>query len=1077
MNCVARFTQEDLKRRKSPNISIGSTDAEKQMLSTDLDIHSLRSPELTINEFEEVKDTSPVRGSKTNLAEKKLPFLDNKVEPTTAYFFFTRNKSRCSSPNSPMKRSKKSTNLVKYRNFMDEPTLKRPLSRCMLLGKYKMKVSKQMDTEKSTPLGVASESIPKESNEVQVTIIDNKSLEDPVTTSDYDNITERLMVSIFQNPKNTPAEEVKVYIKQVIKDLYDVKFQEVHPVKALFRSLLEYWLKNTNREPVKTAMKYSRSIDRQSNKYFTKDENLSSVYISTVTRATQFHGLSELLVQYKKKPISSPRPVPKVTKVEKRPPKCPSPRRDTESFEKERKIQELERLLKSTVYMCETTRSKEKDIKITKTLIDNLGKLSQRSELNNSEAKNDTSNSSTEKIQDTINHLISETSIPPDVAKEFLSAYLDVLLNDDAKSLTNTSSKSSVRSAASKDLSCEVQTEAVVKRVSKSVTTLKTADGKRAKSSEPIKPVDPGQLYLKDILDKITTIFSRVKKIDEKNWSNEKSNDDSKAGDFKLEEQKDELGRPVKEYPGKNLIYENFDENSVVIDLSKYDLENISMFSDPALKGMMSISIKLKEKPQNIGESKRTHLSLKFADSNHIGSKVTKDNNWLHYMRPADTKSNEIFLKKEGKSSSPFIEFPQEFDLKPYLSSSDATSKAYKVTHESEHSLDLSFKSSNSFRRDSDTRQSYENDDTQSCYIMSFKKELATKFQSKKKVRLKECNGILLSARDVSPHRRPELTVFEKPAPRVIDEKFILLLLENLSLLSKNIPSLHKDINNLYMRLRKKHDKVVKTCGNIQGLSLLGKIYNEESCGTSSRDAATQWDIITCFENDKEINIAEIAINTSRTKLYKGNLIDANISAIDLKLILDSEAQTMPNSVEHIETLKCEPQSLGEPSLVTNMAQTDSVHTTVLTETGTTDHSTSKPNWCCKRGTKECSISTVIKCVLDSENQNFRISPQPKDRDMIKKKKQSPKVRQDLIKEISLLSPSFKVSTQSQTDRKLIRFVREKALEKDFKVYQLYLCNKYELASSLSNSNVELKPSDEMKTLYRCSSDPSYCSG
>ncbi|XP_047035180.1 uncharacterized protein LOC124641212 [Helicoverpa zea] len=1076
MNCVARFTQEDLKRRKSPDISLGSTDAEKQIHSTDLDINSVRTFETVLEDEHQIsQETSPVRYSGWNLGEGKRPlFLDTKVGPTTAYFFFTRNKSRCMSPNSPMKRSKKSTNLVKYRNFIEEPTLKRPLSKCMLLGKYKMKVSKKSDPEKSADRGITCDAVEKESNEVQVTIIDSKSLQDSMTTSDFDNITDKLMISIFQNAKNTRATEAKFYIRQVIKDLYDAKFHEVHPVKALFRSLLEYWLKNTNVEPVKHAMKRSRSIARQSNRFFTRDKNLSSVYISNVTKQTQFHGLSEMLVQYKKKP--------KMSQDEKKapPPKCPSPRRDTESYEKERRIQELERLLKNTVYMCETTRSKERDIKITKTLMGNLGKLSRKSELDESaEFKIDNSNSSTEKIQDTLNHLISETAIPADVAKELLGAYLDVLLKDDARSLTSTSSQSSEHSGgpkASQELSCEVQTEAIVKRVSKSVSTLKPADPKKEKSTEVMKPVDPGQLYLKEILDKITTIFSRVRKLDEKCRNNEKSSGDIKPSNFKKEESKDELGRSVKEYPGKNLIYENFDENSVVIGLSKYDLEHISMFSDPAIQGIMSITIKLKEKP-TIAESKLAHLSLQFAESQNLKKQVKREcpmkENWLEYMQPANTNSNEIFRKKVKVAENAFIDFPQELDLKPYTSSSDATSKAYKVVHESEHSIDLSFKSSASIVKDTNAKQSFENEGTQSCYIMSFKKDsLATKFQSKKKVRLKDCNGICLDTNVLPPTKQAELSVFENPTPRVIDEKFILLLLENLTLLSKNIPSLHKEINNLFLKLRKKHEKILKSCSNMQGLSLLGKIYNEESVARVSRDAMTQWDV--CGTPGVSSNVThETAVNTATSNVKEKlqlNVRDANISAIDLKLMMNSQVQTMSNSEELILKFQRE-RPLGDTSL--SIARSDSAYSIKAEMERAAKRTTSNSKLQFK---KICVLSPTLASMIDVDAHNILIHPQILKEHAIKKKKHSSRLKQDLIKEIALLSPSFKVSTQSQTDRKLLRFVTEQAIEKDYKMYQLYQSYNVTMASSLTDSNVEINPSDEMKTLYRCSSDPS-CSG
>lgn len=1084
MNCVARFKEEDLKRRKSPDVSQGSTEAEKQIHSTDLDIISIRTIETVIeDQVMDNRECSPVRYPR----DVKIPIYLEKIEPTVAYFFHAKD-TLSGIKNSPMKKSKKSTNLVKFRNKWAEPTLKKPLSKCMLLGgdTYKMKVSKQADTEKPVDCSVACDSVPQESNEVQVTIIDDKSLQDSKTTSDFDNITEKLLVSIFENHRNIPAKKAEYYIKEVVKDLYDSKFQDVHPVKALFRSLLEYWLKNTNVNQVKSVMRQTQSIDTQSNRFFTKDKNLSSVHISNVSRPTQFHGMSDMEDRYGFPKTS--------TIVLKDPPMCQSPTKMSASFEKDKKIQDLERLLKNTVYLCETIRndpSKQKDIRTTKTLIENIGKPSKKANMNSpADLSNENSNSSTEKIKDTINHLISETSIPPDVAKEFLGAYLNVLLKDEES--TSSSSISSNRSTTSKysqeESLCNVQTEAVVKRVSKSVTTFNSSGcPEKVKYTEAslteAKSVDAGQMYLKDILDKITTIFSKVKELDEKNRNIDNTTEINNSGVFKENEQKDELGRPVKEYPGKNLIYENCDENTVVIDLTKFDLEHISMFSDPTIQGIMSITIKLKEKPPTIGETDRTHLSLQFAESQKLQKQSKKeyavDDNWIKYVH-SEKKSNEIFQKKSVtpknlKKSS--LCCPKQFDLKPYSSSSDATSKHCKVIHESEHSLDLSFKSSNYFRNESNMAQSFENQGTQSCYMMSFKKELlSSKLLSRKKTNLKECSGILLTRRITSPRRstskHTELSIFEKPASRVIDEKFILLLLENLSLLSKNLPSLHRDINNLFLKLRKKHEKILKSCSNIQGLSLLGKIYNEESSGPSKKDAKTQWDVVPYNEPNKEVSTLEKAVNTcSSDKIREKNeLRDANISAIDLTLLMNSEVQTL--SEELLLKPHRKAPSLTDTPLMTNMAATGSLDSLRLSEMGvkTADNCTSNPNWFQKISTKECSMTTLIKYMLENKKQMARLQTAPREHG--DKKKKQVKL-QDFVKEMSLLSPAFKVSTQSQTDRKLIRFAREN----DFNVYPLYVSNNFVTrASSMTDSKVEIKSSDEMKTLYRCTSD-SYCSG
>lgn len=282
------------------------------------------------------------------------------------------------------------------------------------------------------------------------------------------------------------------------------------------------------------------------------------------------------------------------------------------------------------------------------------------------------------------------------------------------------------------------------------------------------------------------------------------------------------------------------------------------------------------------------------------------------------------------------------------------------------------------------------------------------------------------------------------------------------------------------MKLRKKHEKILKNCGNIYGLSLLGKIYNEDSdSGACRKEISTQWDVVTCFPVSEEVPITKKAKNTfSCTNL---NLKDANISAIDLKLVMNSEVQTKSQCDELMICYdRVPPPSLGDASVTGNVVKVHSIHKIKLTEVDkkTNEHATAAPNWIHKI-TKECSMTTLIKRVLDPEAKIPSSTKATSREYIMKKKKNSSKLRQDLIKEIALLSPSFKVSTQSQTDRRLMRFVREKWLEKDFKVYQLFHSKKYNVtrASSATDSNIEVNPSDELKTLYRCSSDPSYCSG
>ncbi|KOB71412.1 Oxysterol-binding protein, partial [Operophtera brumata] len=984
------------------------------------------------------------------------------------------------SSQSLMKKSKKCTNLVKYKNVFDEPALKLPASRCMLLGKNNLKACKH--SVKKQNKGIACESIPKESDEAQTKIDqENKSSQIANTPTDYDRITDKLMVSIFrQQTGGDNIYEIRRYIDSIVRDLYDTKVeQDVNPVKTLFRCLLEYWLKNTSFSRFKEAMMSAKSIERQSNKYFTRDENLSSVFGHMISKETQVHGVSDVV-----KNKVNIRHFGKSDKNNSA--QCQSPKRDTASFEKEKRIQELEKLLKNTVYVCETqfnNKCRDKDIKITKKLIDNLGRPSKKSDIENSEKPIiDKSGSSTElpQMQETINHLISDTAIPPDFAKEFLGAYLDVLLHDGSKSTTT--SQSSVWSEIRESSVCQVQAESVAKKVSRSVTNVGVPVKSPIDNDKPLdrgKQIDPAHVYLKDLLGKITSIFSKVNKNEHGIWEKNKP----KPVVDKVENAtKDELGRPVK-ICSKNFIYENIDEKSLVVDLSKYDLEHISMYNDPAIKNVICITIKLKEKIPDSGESQRTQLNMKFADEvKPIVTPVNDSDNWMSLVD--DGASRDIFKKSSRNFILPCIDFDASvklIDLKPYLSTSDATSKLQRFLHESDNSLNASLKSSDSMKDITEDR--IENEDLRSCYLMSIKKgTLATKFQSKKKIKVEESHGIVLSSKEESPcssstKRSPkELTIFEKPTPRVIDEKFILLLLENLMLLSKNVPTLYKDINSLFMKLRKKHEKVVKNCSNIQGLSLLGKIYNDESYVNGSNDKTTQIDLDKDIEVNKKFkdkkscdtntmnNVTDKEVATCSLAKELNNLdLLSKINKDDIKM---TKVENIDNDFEQPKASSCNKQRM-------TVTQTESVDIDSL------DHSTSIPN-CFSNMTKDRAIKTTVKYVFDNESsQNLSAAmPIKTERESLRKKKHSPKMRQDLINEISRLSPSFKVSTQSQTHKQNIRCGIKK-FEKDFNVYQLYCSHKYGLkgSSSMTVANLDEQNSDDMYTLYRCSSGPANVSG
>ncbi|XP_045505593.1 oxysterol-binding protein-related protein 3-like isoform X1 [Colias croceus] len=328
------------------------------------------------------------------------------------------------------------------------------------------------------------------------------------------------------------------------------------------------------------------------------------------------------------------------------------------------------------------------------------------------------------------------------------------------------------------------------------------------------------------------------------------------------------------------------------------------------------------------------------------------------------------------------------------------------------------------------------------------------------------------------------MAIFERQ-PRAIDEKFILLLLENLSLLSKNLPTMHKDINAFYLKLRKKHEKTVLNSGKIQGLSLLGKIYNESSNSKNVEDIETQCDETHC----KVIkDVKETTTNTSN--IVKQIISDKATSASRI-IFKNVELQTenVPESTNEANVKK----EIVKKDKIESIFYTSSAQTTSYASQSSdediirSDKAVSNQNWYRQICTRDCAMNTIVKFMLakSDSSQNFRILKPDNyegSQNMASKKvkhdrMKSTKVRNDLIKEISLLSPSFKVSKQSQTE-KIYKRIRTKN-GPDFKVYQLFVSQKFKPSKCASICDIDRgrKKSEDLNTIYRCSSDPSYSSG
>ncbi|CAH2097362.1 unnamed protein product [Euphydryas editha] len=1075
---------------KSPVTSILTTDAEKQMHSTDLELNN--TSDLQSSLLCEFSINSPVFKNYTDIKSSKtdkkinLEYNDDnnddqcvcssdKVQPTPTLFIFSRKKREFLEDTNPViRKSNKSTNLVKYRNMYPEPKLKTPLSKCMLLDKY---ISKNFKTKTHK---IFNKVIKKHVNIQVETDKENKALQNSFICSDSNDIVEKLLISIFGNVScdELDHDDIKIYLTQIVKDLYTMKLDETEvkntPIRKLFQSLLEYWISNNTDNNIKELIKQSKSIDIQSNKLFARDRTTSNIPIESVTKATQFHGVSDFIEETVQKV--------KVDKQNKNNKLTPNM---SDSFVKDRRIQELEKLLKNTVYICGTvpvSKSREKDIKITKKLIDNLDNLSQqnidKNAISNDMFNNSDSSNELPKIQDTINSLISDISISANVAKDFLGAYLDLLREND----NNAESNSSTDVSLDVELKCDVQTESVQKKVSKSISTKEFGDTKQVKS----QLTDPGQIFLKNVLEKVTTIFNK------KNGNNINNTDSTNAinnwkGISFCQRIKDELGN-----------FERDSKKSLVVDVSKYNLEHISMTNDLTFKGKASITMKLKEKSKNSGESQPVNLTFNFAEKDP-DLKVNRDNS-------SDISNSDKFFNKKPITSctvlrNSYMNIDSDpTSLKPYISSSeDCNENCFKkedlnpLLFDSNTSSKAYIKINNNIMRtykiyvDKDSTEPKVTNEfgAQPCFILSLNKTFASKLGLKKLS--KDVEDKIVSITDVpqltsTKNIKEELSVFDN-VPKVIDEKFILLLLENISILSKNLPGIHKDITNLYVKLMKKHEKL--NTNKIQGLSLLGQIYKESCNIKCSEDKETQFDETVVPMIDKNVNTS--ITNDINVKIKN---CDKALSTEQIRDLIHKHVQINDNEIKIVDNKTYLPRkTILEVFDNTSGTQTSFSSLSSVEDIRTTDRATSNQVWYRHISTRDCAISTLIKSVLDSNDgsQNFRFKEinhqETKDKELPNKKfkyerKQSSKIRQELIREINLLAPSFKISTQSQTEKKL-RCLRERHKNNDYKIYQLFLSKKYDVKKSCSMIEAALinDKSDDLKTIYRCTSYPSFCSG
>ncbi|XP_045761843.1 uncharacterized protein LOC123865063 isoform X4 [Maniola jurtina] len=1041
MNYVQETYEEIVTKNfenKSLDTSRRTTDAEKQIHSTDLESnfnlpdhksfllseYSLNSPDRKLYSLTNVNEHTlrdmEFKNIKNNsINEKESQVIEN---TQTVLFFCHKNRAIC---NPIIRKSKKSTNLVKYKNLLDEPPLDKPLNKFMILGKYKG--PRAIDIEN---IGEYEAPIKHLNIQVKVHNTEHKGLQNTLAASEYDAIAEKLMVSIFENFRSSSELNrnvtIKTYVNQIVKELYDIKLERsnVHPVKNLFRCLLEYWLNNTSSADFKQINKMTKSIERQSNHFFAKDETTSKSVIASVTKAVQFYGISNMSKEKAKK--SDDRDIKYRVKKYKLPYKV------NNSFEVERRIQELERILRNTVYVCETVRSthnREDDIKITKTLIDNLDKLSHEKTAEQSNQGNpfQNSNSSNElpDMQETIDHRISETSIPPDFAKEFLAAYLDLLHeNENNRDSDSTTEDVQIDKCGPKS---DVQAESIQKKVSISISTKNVMNENIKQNTEQL--IDPGQLYLKNFLDQITATFS----IDGKNKTINQN--------------------PVSKNPHIEL---NIDDCYVTDSNKIFNSYPIDSYSD---------------------------IQNPFIDIDNYG---TNGKRQLHpYKSSIDSYDDNIRF--------------HHIELNPSLS--DGTSKAYRpdtpfIDTKAYHAFndDVSFE-----QVDQNTMQNNSiivDEGPKSVYIMCLKRAALTSNFESKRNHIKRNRNTAHSPEEgpscSSPREYQEDRPILEKIPKLIDEQFILQLLGNVCALSKNLPTLHKDINSLYLKLYRKHEKLLMNCKKVQGVGLLGKIYNDDTNMKNTEDNETQF-----VESICPVMIANAVNNTTNTSSY---MIEKNANDIAVK-----ECAVTNRLLDKCTQIDFSPNINGTKYTVDllNMFCTNSTQTDTFSSlcSDTLIKTKKRATLNCKP-TRDCAIGTepAVKSFFDKiSSKSFRfwnsdiqdrtkkiinfdkeIKADPINKKAKKERKPPPKVREELIKEITLLSSSFNMNTQSQTDIKR-RWLKEKTRQ-DYNVYQFFMGQNYykpKRSYSMQNatSSLKLEDSDDLKTIFRCSSEPSYCSG
>ncbi|KAJ2938880.1 hypothetical protein O0L34_g17690 [Tuta absoluta] len=966
MNCIETIYKKEiiqmLKNRK-PN-SLRDSIAEQQILTTELENNSLKMdqhiesssiyinykspasekkeipstvvedrpikpvfPVFTDSEDRSIKPVFPVfsesdevfayeRKEFQNKMFKKEQTLLPKSPPITAAYFLFNPKKRHLSPPVRMKKSKKSTNLIKYRNRIDEPPLDKPL---MLLKKSRRRHSPGNESHNtrttnntnrvydsiigSIITARSSDKIITMDKTVQVPADDvplGQSPLDTMTASKHNKITEQLIMSIFGTNKHKyhNTHDIKSCISRMVKELHAVKIDQsnAHPVKILFRCLLDYWLKNS---PTENLKNYANDLKFELTPPNTLvDKKLSSIFAPNMTKGTQITSDSSDIYNAMNTAYYYKAALSKM---------------------KERQIQEMETLLNDTIYAYESVHSNHVKVK------------------DHSKAP-----------EKNIYPMSCELATPPKRIREFLEL-LNMLKDESGARTVTRDSK-----AQGKPICCDVETESVHRQVSVGVYTIvenKTYNNKDdcAKTEPQLVDTeqDSGQIYLKDVIDKVTTLF-------EKQFNT--------ASSEQFDYTKDEL--TVDESLKDVKFLAKKEERSVVLDLTKYNLEHISIRSNSTLKDTVSITLQLKEQAPDSHENMHRNVNMIFSGKSSLVSPL-KNENLL--------QSPDRTMKKRIRSKiSPQISFKN-----PYIHYDPNTTPVKKNKSINSHSDETSqdFKSMNQSVNSHDLRFSECPADRQSR-VSVVKKISNAKPRSKWRVASRN-----LSAKSLK---------IQNKRSGHIDEKFIFLLLENVTLLSRNVPKLHEDINVFFHNLKKKHETQ-----NNSGLGLLGRIYNEsdqhnnvddeevENGEEKHNDVKDNKEEKTSWRNNvKRTSFSEIPgphSNIIDHLATKGtNQQGTSTAAEQINEIFTQEEKKSVNTVDVAvsspdwsEEINKAADTIIFVARRSNVAQTMNEMKSKAVQAAETQ---SGPNWF-KRMTRDFAMSTPLRNILgvqDSNCANFR---------------------------------------------------------------------------------------------------------